>query len=202
MYKDGRPTAPMIKFTFRKGGSDHAFVAAGVLWEDSEFQNYEITGNWSSPRKDGKIPIELKITYRQRSDNTELKGVFDPEEDSLRGTTQTGYCAGEFVFKRDPDFIRFYPAPSITNARKRWKFATTSVLDHIQRQAWSPRRILKKIEDGGRFMELALKERHRWELSQSDREEVLALLPGLYEADVRFYSSLIDINATKTAIFS
>jgi hypothetical protein len=181
---------PIIKLTFGKGGSDNTFVATGMHLRDMESRDYKITGNWSSPLEDGKIPVELKITYRRRWDSTQMRGVFDPEEDSLRGTTQTMFYPGEFVFKRDPDFIRFYPAPSLINAHRRWEFAITSVLDNIHQQAWSPKRILKKIKDGKRFTELAQQSRQRV-LSKSEREEVLTLLPSFYEEDVQFYSSLL-----------
>jgi hypothetical protein len=194
--------SPMIKFTFGKGESDRTFVAAGKQWREASYQDYGITGSWSSPLEDGKTPVELKINYGWRWEDIELKGVFDPEENSLRGTQKTEDSTGEFVLKRGPDLVRFYPAPSVTNARRRWEFATTSVRDHTRRQAWSPRRILKRIKDGKRFMELTVKQNTRWTLSDDDKEEALTLFSSLYEGDVQFYSSLLNAKASKIVIFS
>ena len=124
-----------------------------------------------------------------------MAGHFDPEENSLRGTvTWEGGKMGEFVFKRDPDFVRFYPAPSTIDAYARWKFATAAILDRIRRQSWSTSYILKRIKDGKRYMELAIRAGHYGQgLDDDESDEYNNLLASLYEADSRFYSSLINI---------
>jgi len=203
IYEHGRPLDPMIKFTFSKGEDENTFVAVGTHYRSGKHKNYKITGKWSSPSEDGKIPVELKIIYITTWADIELTGVFDPEENSLRGTIliQSDGATGEFVFKRDPEFVRFYPAPSIINARKRWEFATTSVLDRVRRMAWSPTCILKRIKDGKRYMELSLRLNYYGrDLTEDEVAEFLALFPILYEADTRFYASLININLSRTPI--
>lgn len=203
IYEDGKPMDPMIKFTFDKGEGENTFIAAGVHYRSGTHKNYKITGKWSPPSEDGKIPVELKIVYATTYFDVELTGVFDPEENSLRGTMliPTDGATGEFVFKRDPDFVRFYPAPSITNASKRWEFATTSVLDRIRRKAWSPMYILNRIKGGKRYMELSLRLKdYGRDLSTDEVAEFLALFPVLYEADTRFYASLINIDLSRIPI--
>jgi len=183
---------PMMKFTFTKGEGERTFVATGAHYRYYEYQDYEVGGSWGLPSEDGKIPVEFKITYKGLYWNdTELKGEFDPEENSLRGNlTELSY---DFVFKRDPDYVRFLPSPSHIDARKRWKFALTSVLDRIRRQAWSPKRISQRIKDGKRFMELTLLAPYGRPPIGDQLDEFVALLPGLYEADARFYASLNQI---------
>ena len=193
----------MIKLTFTKGEDENTFVAAGKHYRSTITDDYEITGKWSPSSEDGGIVVEFKIAYIvDRWASIDLTGVFDPEENSLRGTTLTpAYgVAGEFVFKRDPDFVRFYPAPSVMDARKRWEFATTSVLDRIRRKAWSPARILKRIKDGKRYRDLVFEKKYGRYLSVDEIAGFRALLPALYEADVRFYASLIDIDLDRTPI--
>ena len=194
---------PMIKFTFNKGEGENTFVAAGTHYRSGRHKNYEITGKWSPPSEDGKNLVELKIVYLSMWANIELTGAFDPEENSLRGTMliPSDGATGEFVFKRDPDFVRFYPAPSVINAAKRWEFATTSVLDRIRRKRWSPVCILKRIRDGKRYMELSLRLNYYGrDLTEDEVTEFLALFPVLYEADTRFYASLISIDLSRTPI--
>ena len=192
----------MIKFTFRKGENENAFVAAGAHCHGVWYKKCNIAGNWSSPLKDGKIPAEFKITHGTDSTGIELNGVFDPEENSLRGTLVMPLyqIEGEFVFKRNPDFIRFYPAPSVMNARKRWTFATTLVLDRVRREAWSSKQIFERIRNGRRFMELTIRHHYGKRVTDDERAEYLALLPGLYEADVEFYTSLIEIYVSKKVV--
>ena len=192
----------MIKFTFNKGEEENIFVATGTHYRCGEHKNYKITGKRSPPSENGRIPVELKIVYITTGTNVELTGVFDPEENSLRGTMfiPSYGGTGEFVFKRDPDFVRFYPAPSTINARKRWEFATTSVLDRIRRKTWSPAYILRRIRDGKRYMELSLRFDYGRSLNGDELEEFFALFPALYEADTRFYASLIRIKLSETPI--
>ena len=200
-YRNGKPTRPMIKLTLIKGDEGNTFAAAGTHYRYGQFMNYKITGRWSPPSEDGKIPVELKIIYITVTwDELELTGVFDPEENSLRGITcaSADEVTGEFLFKRDPDFVRFYPAPSVISARKRWEFATKAVLDRIRREAWSPAYVLKRIRDGKRYKDLSLRLYYGRALDEDELAEFLSLFPVLYEADARFYASLIRIHLSKT----
>ena len=206
IYYDGEPADPMFRITFTAGEGECTFVAAGQHYRGPRYTNYKVTGHWDPPSEGGKPSVELKFTYSTKDwANTELKGEFDPEENSLRGTmviSDARPSSGEFVFKRDPDFVRFYPAPSVIDARKRWEFAITSVLDRIRREAWSSRYILKRLKDRKRYMELVIRQHHGRDLTWDEEEEFLALFPSLYEADVQFYASLISIHLSKTAIFA
>ena len=190
----------MIKFTFDKGEEENTFVAAGTHYCRDISNDYKIAGKRSPPLEDGKIPVEFKISYAAMWADIELTGVFDPEENSLRGAMliPSNKTAGEFVFKRHPDFVRFYPAPSVTSARARWEFATKSVLDHIRRKAWSPSHILKRIRDGKRYMELSLRFHYGKVLNEDEEKELFDLYLVLYEADARFYASLIRIKLSET----
>ncbi|KAF9781672.1 hypothetical protein BJ322DRAFT_1161455 [Thelephora terrestris] len=204
IYDGKSPSDPMMKFTLGKGDDEDTFVASGTHYRGGWYKDYKITGNWGSPLEDGKIPVEFKIAYSANyQSNTELKGLFDPEENSLRGTMAMQFrrMTGEFVFKRDPDFVRLYPAPCVMNARKRWEFATTLVLDRVRQRAWSTKRILQRIRDGKRFVELALRQYLGRTYGWDEMAELLNLLNCLYEADIRFYGSLVYIHLEKTTIF-
>lgn len=196
----------MIKLTLNKGKGESTFVATGSHFQDSWYKSFKVTGIWAPPRADGKTPVEFKIIYSPADwGNADLRGLFDPEENSLKGTFEmpNSKFTGEFVFKRDPDFVRFYPAPSAINARKRWEFAATSILDRIRRQVWSSKQILKKLKDGNRFVRLTLRESfYGIDLDRDEEEELFALFPGLYEADARFYASLININGRQKPTFT
>ena len=144
------------------------------------------------------MSVDLEIDYGTVSRIITLTGHFDPEENSLRGTSIWGE---EFVFKRDPDFVRFYPAPSTIDARARWRYAMTRVLDRIRRQSWSSSYILKRIKDGKRYTELALRAGHYGkDLNDDEQGEYNDLLSSLYEADARFYASQIKIKLTEATI--
>ena len=202
IYSNGEPEEPMFKLTFSKGEGGQTFVAAGSHYRNGLHRNYELTGNWSPPLEDGKIPVELEITYATTDTNIELSGVFDPEENSLRGTVGSAWhLAREFVFKRDPEFVRFYPAPFITDAGERWKFAITSVLDRVRRQAWSSERIFKWIKDLKRFMEITVMRSRGKNMSMLVESGYRAILPGLYEAEAELCASLINTNMSKTTLF-
>lgn len=190
----------MMKLTLNEGEGDRTFVASGTHFRGSIREKYTVFGRWDHRSRGGKIPVRLQIIYGAALHSTVLEGVYDPGENSLRGITATP-TGGEFVLKRDPDFVRFYPAPSAINARERWRFCITVVLDYVRQQAWSSRRILRRIKDGKRYMELALKKSCGRDLIEDEMEEFLALLPGLYEADARFYASLIRINLSKIPVF-
>ena len=194
----------MMKFTFTKGEGECAFVAVGAHYRERRYDSCEITGRWGPPSEDGTIPVELEISYNEIVwRNTAMKGTYDPEEDSLRGTVAMSFIeeTGEFVFKRDPDFVRFYPAPSVINARKRWEFATTSILDRTRREAWSLKRISKQMKDKKRFMDLICAGYYRRRVFEGEVEESHLLLSGLYETDVQFYASLIKIYLSETPVF-
>lgn len=193
----------MIRFNLTKGEGEHTFVAAGMHCESFRHVEYEITGTWNPQSDDGKTPIELKIAYSTDPwSDSELKGVFDPEENSLRGTVVRPFFhrTGEFVFKRDPDLVRFYPAPSFTNARARWRFAMTLVLDRVRREAWSPQRIFQRIQDRKLFMKLFLRLGGKI-LTDDEWEESNNLMLKLYEADMQFCISLINVDPNTAADF-
>lgn len=196
---------PMTKLTFGKGEGKYTIVGAGSHFRDSWYTPYEITGSWNPRSVDGKVPVEFKITYGSMDwRNIELKGLFDPEENSLRGYLDMpiSKLTGEFVFKRDPDLVRFYPAPSAISARKLWEFAIKSVLDRVRQQAWSSDRIIRKIQDGKRFMILTLMDSYYGiDLTVDEENELLAIFPILYEADAQFYASLISVNRSRTPTF-
>ena len=147
--------------------------------------------------------MELKFVYVAIWLDTELTGKFDPEEKSLRGTLKLGSGAitGEFVFKRSPDFVRFYPSPSTITARKRWEFATTAVLDKIRRGSWSPTYILQRIRDGKKYMEMAIRENYYGrDLTADEEKEYYQLFSALLAGDARFYASLITIKLAAVPI--
>lgn len=132
-----------------------------------------------------------------------MTGKFDPEVESLRGTLKLGSGAttGEFVFKRSPDFVRFYPSPSAITARKRWGFAITAVLDKIRRYSWSPTYILQRIKDGKRYMELSIRDDYYGSKLNADEEiEFSKLFSTLLAGDARFYASLIAIKVAAVPI--
>ena len=194
----------MMRFSLSKGEGERAFLATGAHYrtDDLDSQDYQITGTWGPLSEDGKIPVELKITYSPRVwFDIDLKGTFDPEDNSLRGIAASEEFPEEFVFKQDPDLVRFHPAPSGVNARKRWEFVKTLILDRVRRQAWSSKQILKKLKDRKRFIELALM-RHNWTpMTRDEKQEHGALTFGLREEDVRFYVSIINVRLSKTMQF-
>ena len=182
----------MTKYTLIKGEDEGTFV---TVWEDYQrgrYREFRIPGSWSPPTEDGKTPVEMEI-----DGEVAVKGTFDPEENSIRGTTE---LMGEFVFKRDPDFLMFYPPPCALNAQTRWKFAMTSVLGRIRQKAWSSKRILKKLKDGKRFMELTLST-ESGNYKPDEREELFSLFPCLYEADTRFFHSLVSLRLLELTLF-
>lgn len=75
----------MIKLVLKKGENEDEFIAAGAHYQGSWYKKYDVEGNWGSPSMDGKIPVELKISYDMDSTNVELEGRFGLEENSLRG---------------------------------------------------------------------------------------------------------------------
>ena len=191
----------MMRFSLSKGEGERTFLATGAHYK-TDYEDYQITGTWGPLSEDGKIPVEFKIAYSTSAwFNIDLKGAFDPEENSLRGTAASEEFPEEFVFKRDPDLVRFHPAPSGVNARKRWEFVKTLILDRVRRQAWSFKQILKKLKDRKRFIELTLT-RHNWTSMTRDEEQEHGVLTfGLREEDVRFYASIINVRLSKTVQF-
>jgi len=199
IYMGGKPVGPMRSWTLNRGSEDNSIIASGTHYQSGYHKLYNITGT-TGPLESGKTPVDLKITYMGRWHYITMAGHFDPEENSLRGTaTWQGGSLGEFVFKRNPDFVRFYPAPSTVDARARWKFATTVVLDRIRRQSWSTSYILKRIKDGKRYTELGLKDKHSEDnLDGGELDEYHHLLSSFYEADVRFYAPLINFSIKRS----
>ena len=201
IYEDGEIFQPMTKWTLNRGSGDNSIVASGTHYDTGYHKLYTLTGT-TGPPEDGKMQVELKVGYAAIYPDITMKGHFDLEENSVRGTlTMSDGTQGEFVFKRHPDFVRLYPVPSTTDARARWKFATTVVLDRIRRESWSPMYILKRIKDGKRYMELALRDEYYGkELNDDETDEYCSLLHSLYEADAQFYASLINIKLSKIPI--
>ena len=196
IYGSGKLIGPMIKWTLNRGSGERSIAASGTHYHLGYYKVYTLTGTIGS-LEGGKMPVDLKIDYAGVWQGITMTGHFDPEENSLRGTTTGG---GEFVFKRDPDMIRLYPAPSTINARARWKFATRVVLDRIRRQSWSPFYILKRIKDGKRYLQLALRCYYGKRLDDDERSELYDILPSLFETDGRFYASRINIKLNRVTI--
>ena len=196
IYGDGKPIGPMIKWTLNRGGGENSITASGTHYHLGHHKVYTLTGT-AGPLEDGKMQVNLKIDYAAVWQGITMKGHFDVEENSLRGITTGG---GEFVFKRDPDFVRLYPAPSTIDARARWKFAIRVVLDRIRRQSWSPHYILKRIKDGKRYLALAVRWYYGKRLSDDERSEYYDILPSLFETDARFYASRLNIRLNSVTI--
>ena len=205
---EGKPVDPMIKLTFKEVAGERRFFAFGAHYRRGRYEDYRIIGSWAPSSADGTIPVQLKITYNTRNeenitrdgDNIKLKGTFDPELNTLRGTSYMPLSkrTGEFVFKRAPANVRFLPAPSTMTARRWWRFATASALDDIRKKAWSLTRISKRIKDRERFMELTLSESyHGIDLDVDEGDELLLLFLGLDEADVRFCASLMTFHPSE-----
>jgi len=201
IYEDGETLQPMTKWMLNRGSKDNSIVASGTHYDTGYHKLYTLTGT-TGVLEGGKMQVDLKVSYAAVWPDVTMKGQFDLEENSIKGTlTMSDGTQGEFVFKRDPDYVRLYPAPSTTDARARWEFATTVILDRIRRQSWSPTYILKRIKDGKRYMELALRDEYFGkELDDDEVDEYRSLLSSLYEADARFYASLINIKLSGVPI--
>jgi len=201
IYEDGGPIGPMIKWTLNRGSEENSIVSSGTQYHSGYHKTYTITGN-TGPLEGGRIRVDLKISYPTLWLDISMMGHFDSEENSLKGTvTMSDGTPGEFVFKRDPDYVRLYPAPSTIDVEARWKFATRAILDRIRQRSWSPSYILKQIEDGKRYMQLAIRDDYYGqELDDDEVDEYNDLLSSLYESDARFYASLINIKLSKVPI--
>ena len=200
IYEGEKPAGPMRSWTLNRGSEENSIVASGTHYQSAYSKPYTLTGT-TGPLEGGKMSVELRVSSDGWQDIT-MTGHFDPEENSLRGAATWEYGPpGEFVFKRDPDFVRLYPAPSTIDARARWKFATTAILDRIRRQSWSTSNILERIKNGKRYMELAIKDKHSGKkLDDDELDEYCDLLSSLYEADAQFYASRIRIKLNETTI--
>ena len=191
-----------MKWTLDRGNHGNSVTASGTDYRAGFCEAFTLSGTVGIP-EGGKIQAELAIWYSATWFNINMTGYFDPEENSLRGTTvMADDTPGEFVFKRDPDFVRFYPAPSTINASVRWKFARSVILDRIRRRSWSPSYILQRVKDGKRYMELAIRhgEHYGRDLDDDEWDEYNDLQSSLYETDARFYASLITIKLGKVPI--
>ena len=185
---------PLITLTLTRGEDENSLVASGTHYRAGYYKTFTITGKFGTAEDDGKVPVDLKFVYVAIFSDVVLTGKFDPEEKSLRGTTKFGLstAAGDFVFKRNPDFVRFYPSPSTITPRKRWEFAITAILDKIRRCSWSPTYILQRIRDGKKYVEWSIRENHYGRnLSADEEREYYNLYPTLLAGDARFYASLI-----------
>ena len=201
IYEDQEPLGPMIKWTLNRGSGENSITASGTHYHSGFHKTYTITGT-TGPLEGGKMRVDLKVNYESMWLGIRLTGYFDSEENSLKGTiTMSDGGPGEFVFKRDPDFVRLYPAPSVIDAEERWKFATTVILDRIRQESWSPSHILKRIKNGKRYMELAIRDDYYGQVLDDDEfDEYNELLSSLYESDARFYASLINIKLSNVPI--
>jgi len=193
----------MITLTLTRGEGENALAASGTHHRAGYHKTFTVKGKFGAPEEDGKIPVDLKFVYVAIWLDAILTGKFDPEVKSLRGTLKLGSGAttGEFVFKRSPDFVRFYPPPSTLTARKRWEFATMAVLDKIRRDSWSPTYILQRIKDGKKYMELSIRDDYYGRKLKADEEsEFYKLFSTLLAGDARFYASLITIKLVNVPI--
>ena len=199
--EDQEPSGPMIKWTLNRDSEENSIVASGTRYYSGHHEIYTITGT-TGLLEGGKMQVDLKVAYMPNWRTTNLAGHFNLEENSIKGTITTSEGAqGEFVFKRHPDFVRFYPAPSIIDAKERWKFAMKVIRNRIQRESWNPSYILKRIKDGKRYMDLAIRRDHYGrKLDENENDEYDRLFSSLYESDVRFYASLIKIKLGKVPI--
>jgi len=188
-------------WTINRGSEEGSITASGTHYRSGYHKVFDLTGT-TGALEGGKMQVYLTIDYVTTWGGLAMEGYFDSEENSLKGTlTFSDDTPGEFVFKRHPDFIRLYPAPSTIDARTRWKFATTVILDRIRRQSWSPSYILKRIEGGKRYMDLSLRfEYYGKKLEGDELDEYHGLVSSLYDTDARFYASLINIKLSKVPI--
>lgn len=203
MYLNGESTGPMITLTLTRGENENSLAASGTHYRAGFHKTFTVTGKSGTPQEDGKIPVELKFVYVAIWLDAELTGNFDPEERSLRGTMKfgSGTATGDFVFKRSPDLVGSYPSPSTFNARKRWEFATTAILDKIRRDSWSPAYILQRIKDGKKYMEMSIRDSYYGRSLDADEEkEYRKLYSSLLVGDARFYASLIAIKLAAVPI--
>ena len=203
MYQDGKPADPIITLVLTRGTGENSLAASGTHYRAGYHKTFTITGKSGTPQEDGKTPVELKFVYVAIWIDAELTGKFDPEDKSLRGTIKygSGTITGDFVFKRNPDFVRFYPSPSTITARKRWEFATAAVLDKTRRDSWSPRYLLQRIKDGKRYMEFSMRsDYHGRKLDANEEKEYHGLYSSLRAGDARFYASLMKIKLASVPI--
>lgn len=195
MFMGGTTVNPLITLTLARGGSENSLAASGTYcspYSHSE-TTYTVTGKFGTPEEDGRTPMGLTFIHPPPYLDTELEGKFDPEEKSLRGTFKyySGMFTGDFVFKRIPDFLRFYPPPATTTALKRWRFATMVVLDKIQRDSCSPTHLLQRVKDGRRYMELSIRARHYGKVLDTYDEAEYSKLFTTLAGDAQFFASLI-----------
>jgi hypothetical protein len=191
----------MMKWTLERGSAENTIVASGIQYHPEIQKTYTLIGT-TGDLENGRVQVDLKINYRTLRPDTSMTGYFDLEENSVRGTlTLSNGNRGEFAFKRDPDLVRLYPAPSTIDAKARWKFAMAVILDRIRRKSWPLSYILKRVKVRERYMELAIRDSHYGKALNGDEyEEYDDLLASLYEADSRFYASLIKMNVSKIPI--
>lgn len=201
IYEDEKPLGPMIKWSLNRGSEENSITASGTHYQMGYRKTYTVTGS-TGPLEGGKMPVELEVNYASMWLSICMTGYFDLEENSLRGTMEmSDGTPGEFLFKRDPDFVRCYPAPSVIDARERWKFAAAAILDDIRRRSWSSSYILQRIKDGKRYIELSIRDGYYGQdLDDDETKEYDHLISSLYDSDSRFYASLINIELSEVPI--
>ena len=201
IYYETKPNNPMIKLTLNRGSEEDSITASGTHYRSGYHKTYTLVAT-TGILEGGQIQVNMTVDYVTTWGGLAMVGYFDPEENSIKGIlTFSDNTPGEFVFKRSPAFVRFYPAPSIIDARARWKFATKVILDGIQRRSWSPSYILKRIKDGKRYMDLSIRyEYYGKKLDGDESDEYHGLVASLYDTDARFYASLINIKLSKIPI--
>ena len=201
IYDETKPTGPMIMLTLNRGSEEYSITASGTHYRSGYHKTYTLIGT-TGTLEDGQMQVLMTVDYVATWGGLAMVGYFDPGENSIKGIlTFSDGTTGEFVFKRNQDFVRLYPAPSIIDARTRWKFATKVILDRIQRQSWSPSYILKRIKDRKRYMDLSLRyEYYGKKLDGDESDEYYDLVSSLYDTDARFYASLINIKLSKVPI--
>ena len=187
--------------TLNRGSEENSITAPGTHYRSGYHKTYTLTGTVAVVES-GFIQVDMTFQYAATWGGLALAGYFDREENSIEGIlTFSDSTPGEFVFKREPDFVRLYPAPSTIDARARWKFATAVILDRIRRQSWSPSYILKRIKDGKRYMDLSIRyDYYGKKLGGDEFDEYCDLVSSLYDADAQFYASLINIKLSKVPI--
>ena len=201
IYVNDSLLGPMMKWTLERGSAENEIVASGTHYHSGIQKTYTLNGT-TGDLDSGRVRVDLTIHYRGLWSDISMSGYFDLEANSVKGTMMmSNGNRGEFAFKRDPDLVRLYPAPSTIDAKARWKFAKAVILDRIRRKSWSLSYILKRIKDGERYMELAIRiEYYGKRLNYDEYKEYDDLLASLYEADSRFYASVIKKNVSKIPI--
>ena len=142
-YVNGSHIGPMMRWTFNRSSEENTIVASGTNNLPGYQSTYALIGKTEALER-GRVRMDLKMSYTDVRSEISMRGCFDLEENSFKGTgVMPNGVLGELAFKRDPDFARLYPAPSTIDAKARWRFATAVILDRVRRRPWSPSYISK-----------------------------------------------------------